>query len=520
MLLVLVSTASLPAADLKLAKPPAAGVAAVNETELRMHLEFLASPQLGGRYTLSPGFDIAAQYLATRLKAYGYKGAAADGSFFQKHDLTISKADAEKSSLSFTIDGQKQTVPYGDFYNAGSMTGAASGKIVFVGYGISSPAQKHDDYAGIDAKGKIVMIVSGMPAGIDSSRLKDSESDMEAAVAHGAVGMIRVPSTQLVAAMANPGFKERALRQESIRLTLSKEKRIPGVRVAPAVLNKILAKLDLTVEKIHATAKEKGAFKPRDVDASAEMNVAAIHEVKSTQNVIGKLEGTDAMLKDQHILISAHYDHLKTNAKGQIYPGADDDGSGTVAILNIARAFSLQAPKRSVVAIFHAGEELGLLGSEFNSDIEPAVPLDKIVVNLNIDMIGRSKAAGDTKKANEQLTDANSIYVVGADKISKRLHDIQEQTNKEFEKLRLDYLYNDPNHPERIYFRSDHWNYAKHGVPVIFYFDGVSEDYHQPTDTVDKIDFKKLERVTKLVYRIGWRLANMPGGLPKDAVKK
>ena len=176
---------------------------------------------------------------------------------------------------------------------------------------------------------------------------------------------------------------------------------------------------------------------------------------------------------------------------------------------------SMERPKRSVLVIFHAGEELGLLGSEYNTDVAPVVPLDKVVVDLNIDMIGRSKPAGDTDARDEHLTDAHTVYLVGDDRISPELHQLSEETNNQFQKLKLDYFYNDPNNPERIYFRSDHWNYAKHGIPIIFYFDGVHVDYHKPTDTVDKIDFEKMTEITRLVFETGWRIANLDHRLAK-----
>jgi Zn-dependent M28 family amino/carboxypeptidase len=162
-----------------------------------------------------------------------------------------------------------------------------------------------------------------------------------------------------------------------------------------------------------------------------------------------------------------------------------------------------------VLVMFHAGEELGLLGSEYNTDYAPVVPLNQMVADLNIDMIGRSKQAGDIAMQDEHLSDANTVYLVGSNRISQELHQLSEETNSQFQKMKLDYHYNDPSNPERIYFRSDHWNYAKHGVPIIFYFDGTSVDYHRPTDTVDKIDFSKLTKVTRLVFETGWRIASL-----------
>jgi Zn-dependent M28 family amino/carboxypeptidase len=168
-----------------------------------------------------------------------------------------------------------------------------------------------------------------------------------------------------------------------------------------------------------------------------------------------------------------------------------------------------------VLVIFHTGEELGLLGSEYNADVAPIVPLDHIVADLNIDMIGRSRQANDTDERDSELSDANSIYLIGADRISHELHNVSEQTNAEYEKLRIDYRYNDPNHPDLYYFRSDHWNYAKHDIPIIFYFDGVHADYHRPSDTIEKIDFEKMTRVARLVFETGWRIANLDHRLIK-----
>jgi hypothetical protein len=199
---------NLAAADKKLAKPPAESVQAINPTELRMHLEFLSSDQLGGRYTLSPNFAVAAEYLATRLKAYGFRGAGDNGSFMQGFEVLTVKADPEQSSLSLTIDGKTADYPYGDFINSGTKGGAAEGRIAFVGYGISAPRLKHDDYAGVDVKGKFVIVVRGTPKDVDPSKLSDEEHDQDAAKAHGAIGMISIPtSTAMVTRMKSDEFK-------------------------------------------------------------------------------------------------------------------------------------------------------------------------------------------------------------------------------------------------------------------------------------------------------------------------
>ncbi|HUR37445.1 MAG TPA: M28 family peptidase [Terriglobales bacterium] len=504
------------AAEPAVPAPPKAAVSAINATEMRKHLEFLSSPELGGRYTLSPNFAISAKYLASRLKAYGYKGAGANGSYLQSFDIVSAKQDPEKSKLSLTIGKESSQPAYGDFYSATRFTGSAEGGIVFVGYGISSPAQKHDDYAGLDVKGKIVLIVTGAPPSIDASKMEDKEQDEGAARAHGAVGVIRVPSPNYVRAMANPAYKENASRFTLNRLGAEKADKLPIIRLTPALADKLLALVGTTVEKVNETAKTGAPLAPKALDASASFTAAVTETKVTTQNVVATLEGTDPKMKDEYIAFSAHYDHLNANAKGEMYPGADDDGSGTTAVLNIAQAMAMQPPKRSVFVIFHAGEELGLLGSQYNTDYAPAVPLEKLVVDLNIDMIGRSRMPGDTEKANEALTGPDAIYLIGADRISKELHNISEAANARTEKLKFDYTMNDPKHPERIYFRSDHWNYAKHGIPIIFYFDGIHVDYHKPTDTVDKIDFDKMTKVSRLVYETGWTIGNMDHRLKKN----
>jgi hypothetical protein len=482
-------------------------VDSITPGELRMHLEFLASQELGGRYTLSPSFAIAARYIATRLEAYGFKGAGEHGDFLQTFQVVSAKPDTAKSSLEITTGGKTSSYHFGDFYVGGGNS-SAEGEVVFVGSGISSPAQKHDDYAGMDVKGKIVLFVPGAPAGIDAGKLEENESGQGAAKAHGAIGVLQVPPQRFLEVMNGKGFQERAAGRENVRLARDSDGNLPTLTLGPALAESVLSAAGLDLKNVYEMSR-KGKLQPKKMDMSVKMEASMQLTHITTQNVAGILEGTDPVLKKEFVVFSAHYDHLKTGSNGEIYPGADDDGSGTTAILTIAHAMSLERPKRSVLVMFHAGEELGLLGSEYNTDYAPVVPLDKMVADLNIDMIGRSKPAGDNDTADEHLTDANSVYLVGSNRISQELHQLSEDTNSQFQKMKLDYYYNDPDNPERIYYRSDHWNYAKHGIPVIFYFDGVHVDYHKPTDTVDKIDFAKMTKITRLVFETGWRIANL-----------
>lgn len=506
-----------------LAATPAANLAPVPSTvetitpeELRMHLEFLASDELGGRYTLAPNFGISARYLAAHLKSYGFHGTGKDGDFLQYFDVISSRPDTAKTSLALTLEGKTTTYELGSVYAFNSAGGTASGQIVFVGRGISSPAQKYDDYAGVNVKGKVVLIAAGMPEGVDPSRLSDAEQGDGAAAAHGAVGVLSIPDGRFAGFINDKSLKDRILARDSIRLAGNEDSKLPRLTLTREVADRLMALAGMNAKAINDAEKEHHPLKPVELNASASLAVAFQEKRTKTQNVVGVLEGTDPKLKSEYVVFSAHYDHLQTAKDGSVFHGADDDGSGTVAILAIARAMAKDPPRRSVMIIFHAGEELGLLGSEYNTDVAPAVPLDKIVADLNIDMIGRSKPANDQASADAHLTDAQTVYLVGSDRISQELHKLSEATNDEFQKLHLDYHYNDPKNPERIYFRSDHWNYAKHDIPVIFYFDGTHVDYHRVTDTVDKIDFTKMTNITRLVFETGWRIANLDHRLEKS----
>ena len=226
-------------------------------------------------------------------------------------------------------------------------------------------------------------------------------------------------------------------------------------------------------------------------------------DVKDTENVLAFIKGSE---KPQEILvISSHYDHVGMDDEGNIFNGADDDGSGTVAILEIAEAF-MQAkqdgyhPKRSILFLNVTGEEKGLVGSKYYTD-NPVFPLENTVANLNIDMIGRSDAAHEGN--------GNYVYLIGSDKLSTELHNLSEEVNNKYMNMDLDYTYNDENDPNRFYYRSDHYNFAKNNIPIIFYFNGVHPDYHKITDTPDKIEYDLLAKRARLVFLTAWEIANM-----------
>ena len=225
--------------------------------------------------------------------------------------------------------------------------------------------------------------------------------------------------------------------------------------------------------------------------------------IKDSENVVAFIRGSS--MPDEVLVISSHYDHVGVDEEGNIFNGADDDGSGTVAILEIAEAF-VQAqkdgytPKRSILFLNVTGEEKGLVGSRYYTDEDPIFPLEQTIANLNIDMIGR---IGEGMESS-----GDYVYLIGSDRLSTELHELSEEVNNKYMNLNLDYTFNDENDPNRFYYRSDHYNFAKNDIPIIFYFNGVHEDYHRPTDTPDKIEYDLLEKRAKLIFLTAWEVAN------------
>ena len=235
---------------------------------------------------------------------------------------------------------------------------------------------------------------------------------------------------------------------------------------------------------------------------------------KNSENVVAFIEGSEK--PDEIVVISAHLDHEGVK-NGLVYNGADDDGSGTVAMLEIAEAFQMAAkagkgPKRSILFLHVTGEEKGLLGSKYYTDVDPIFPLANTVCDLNIDMIGRIDS--------RHKADPNYVYLIGSDKLSTELHTISEAMNEKYTNINLDYKYNDENDPNRFYYRSDHYNFVKNNVPIIFYFNGTHVDYHKPTDTPDKINYELLENRARLVFHTAWEVANKETRIIADKAKK
>ncbi len=542
------------------AKPPAAKAVAVpftqaqratadsvNRAQLRNYLTFIASDELEGRDTPSRGLDTAAKFIAFNLARWGLTPMGDNGTFFQTIRLRRTSVDVGKSAATLNNAPLRAGA---DFVARSGNGVVADAPLVYVGNGYQFPAKGIDPYKGVDVKGKILIVSGdsarpfGIPAGVGFEDFrgktdgKDYFSPQAYAQKNGALAVVTVtrasPSDALWRQVADGAERARA---QTVVVGLDDEENKPGagdsiptIAVSPAFARTLFAgeKADgdavLAAVETGAAPAGGAAF---DLSAGKRMGVTVAEAVQNltTQNVVAALPGGDARLKSQYIAFGAHYDHLgvasRPDADGdRIYNGADDDGSGTTALLGMAEAVGRAAqgangaksvrPKRSLLFVWHAGEEKGLWGSGYFTS-HPTVPLKQIVTQLNIDMIGRSKTnPSDANPRNTTLSAPREIYVIGARMLSDQLGDTSDRVNNAFLKLAFNARYDDPKDPNRFYYRSDHYNYAKRGIPIIFYFDGVHEDYHRLNDEVDKIDFVKMEAVTRTVLLTGLTLADAP----------
>jgi hypothetical protein len=513
---------------------PAARAAAERITPemLKEILYFIASDEMAGRNTPSPGLDQTAKYIADRLAKLKFKPAGDKGSFFQTITLRSTEVDREKTSA--TLNGRALKVGE-DFLPSGRNGGEAEAPLVYVGQGWVFKPKNINAYEGLDVSGKIVVVSgNGMtpPSGVTQQEIaaasaSDWESPLSYARKHGAKGLVLVPRNFErmwrfgAMALARPTYRVVRFDEEA-----------EGVSPAADTAGKMPASLPTIIpsrEMLSALFEGEQADGARILQASIggeqlkgfslaptkRLRLALSLRVNqaNTQNVIGVLEGRDSKLKKEYVALGAHYDHVGVGREingDSIYNGADDDGSGTTALLAMAEAFAKgPRPKRSLLFVWHVGEEKGLWGSEYFTNY-PTVPLQSIVTQLNIDMIGRSKKPGDTNPRNKMLTGPDEIYVIGAKMMSTELGNLSERVNNSYLGLKFNYHYDAPGDPERLFYRSDHFNYAKKGIPIIFYFNGVHEDYHQPSDTPDKIDYEKMLKVTRTVFLTADEIANAP----------
>ncbi|MBX3296279.1 MAG: M20/M25/M40 family metallo-hydrolase [Acidobacteria bacterium] len=496
----------------------------ITADKLSNWLHFVASDAMAGRDTPSQGLDVTAEFLKMKLSRWGFKPAGDNGTFFQKMVLKRDVIDAAETFV--TVNGQK--FDYGEdlVRVSGTNTGTMSPKIVFAGNGWMVKSKNLNPYAGIDVSGKIIAVygegqISGrnlvpLPAGVTQADLTGERGTDWADVVtyarnNGAAGVMVLASSFLNdnwgAVVQNFGRSRPVVDKLQPAVADQGGARQPTVFIASR-------KLTNAIFAGEAGNPLAGAASSFEVSKSFSLSIALKPEILQTQNVVALWEGRDAVLKNEMVAVGAHYDHVGTNpnapGEDKIWNGADDDGSGTVALLAMAEALAVAKvrPKRSVLFVWHAGEEKGLWGAEYFNKF-PTVDIKNVIAQLNIDMIGRSRKRDDTNPRNKDLSGPNEVYVIGSEMMSTTLGAITRETNKAFLKLDYNYRYDDPKDTNRFFFRSDHFHYAVNGIPIVFWFTGVHEDYHQPGDHADKIDYAKYEKITRTIFLTMWKLTDL-----------
>ena len=492
----------------------------ITAEDMRKHLTILASDEFEGRETGTKGNKMAANYIAEQFAGMSLPRKGEGNTYFQKVNFNRQSWD----ELSISANGQSLR-NMSDFFafpstNA-NMPSIKTDEIVFLGYGIDDAA--YSDYGSTNVSGKVLLIYNGEPKNATgkyyvsnstaTSKWSNFREKLKTAQAKGAKAVM------IIDADLRKSISENRNVLLSSRLQLGKGEEPEGkfannIFISPGMAKTLIGGKFAKVVKARKKIEKKG--KSKMVKLPADLNIVMKKKENSLagENVVGYIEGVDPKLKEEIVVVSAHYDHLGKRGD-DVFNGADDNGSGTTTALEIAEAFSKAqqvgvGPRRSVVVMLVTGEEKGLLGSKYYVEY-PTFKLENTVVDINVDMVGR---VDEKHKDNP-----NYIYVIGADRLSTELHEINEVANKQTMQLELDYTYNEESDPNRYYYRSDHYNFAEKGIPAIFYFNGTHADYHMISDTVEKINFEKMEKVGKLVFATAWELANRTKRIEVDVTE-
>jgi hypothetical protein len=450
------------------------GFDSISPKDGKEYLGFLAGPECEGRGSGEPGFEKAANYVAAHFKKLGLKSVMADGSYFQYNDFWRVRTDPK--SLAVSVGGKSISVNDIGVVASGKADISAPGMLLVLG---KEAPEKLDDSVAAQLKDKVVFVVGTVSRGVRLALLdaKAVVTVAEKVSAPGWTGRASDPGT------AGGGNARLMVKREGLSNAIGQA--IYQPRVIPATvteLGNVVVKASMQTEKI------------------------------KIMNVVAKLEGSDPKLKEEYIGIGGHLDHLG-NRNGTIYYGADDDGSGSTGVMQVAKALAMNPvkPKRSVLFMAFYGEEMGLLGSAYLANNSP-INLDNMVAELQMDMIGRDSYGaqnGDQKRIDKVEENGDTMRLVGSKRISTELDRLLMEANQS---VGFKFKYD----AEDVYTRSDHYNFARKGIPIAFFFCGFTPDYHQPTDTVDKINFDKIANTAKLVYLTTHALGDYKGRLPKD----
>jgi len=494
------------------------GYESIQAADLKSHLTILTSDSLEGRETSYPGQKKAANYIADIFKNLGLKAIGDNGTYFQHFDVEISHVDPE-TKIDIDVDGVKKNFIWGtDFVSETAKDTVVSGSAVFVGF----TDTELDSTAKAKLAGRVVFVFIGKKNfASDTSKSGTMRRLFAIRRDAGAAATLMIPDIGGPATFQNAqeiissfGSDKGTMRMKDTSSQLRQQ--FIRFLVSPEMAELVLKPSGKSLKQLKNEVLQDEQFAPVFIDdATVTIISKSIHEIKQTENVLGFLPGSDPDLRSQVVIFTAHYDHLGKSRSGAIYRGADDNGSGTVSILELAKAFTANPikPKRSLLFMTVTGEEKGLFGSKYYTS-NPIIPLDKTITDINIDMIGRLDTTHEANK------DTNYIYIIGSDRISLELDSLLRLSNNESENIGLDYTFNGEHDPEQFYYRSDHYNFAKNGVPIVYIFDGIHRDLHKPTDTVDKILFDRMAKIGRVIYDLGWQLANLNLPLTKIPVQQ
>jgi len=475
----------------------------ITADDMKRHLYIIAGAEMEGRDTPSPGLEKAANYIESHFKEFGLLPGNKDSYRQQyplyKDSMTSTTLQVNGVAAELSKDFQPNT-------NINHTAELRFSEVVFAGYGIVDGAI--DSYKDLDVKGKLVLLLDGSPTGFKPT----AQGFRSAANVFSKIGKARELGAAAVLFVYGNYPRKTFNTTGAYNLNVYAPAIYPETfTISENIAQQIMGEDGKGIIEKMKTAALPGKVYKANLDLSYFKTTITAH----ASNVIGMIEGSDK--KDEYVFVTSHYDHIGMRADGTINFGADDDGSGSTGILELAEAFSKakaagKGPRRTIVFMTVSGEEKGLWGSEYYTN-HPIFPLEKTTVDLNIDMIGRIG-----EEYLKEKDSVNYIYVIGDDKLSTDLTPITDQINAKYSKMKLDRKYNDPNDKNRFYYRSDHYNFAEKGVPVIFYFNGVHADYHRPTDTPDKINYKLMAKRGQLVFYTAWEMANRNDMLKRDLV--
>ncbi|MCK4879229.1 MAG: M20/M25/M40 family metallo-hydrolase [Bacteroidales bacterium] len=515
------------------------GMQSINPGDLKMHMQFLASDELEGRDTGEPGLQVAARYLAGQAEHLGLLPVDKNKDFFQPYIIEEKAYDREQSRITITVADSAVSVNHDPFYIFPAPDGDQTiieGEVIFAGYGINSEEHNYNDFENIDIHDKVVLIMNRAPLNEDGteaqfdnekwSGMQNFQYKMQYIYSRQpkAVLMVMDPKSGMHSIEdVNPAVAKYLSRSRSLKAedeeSAGRAGNRPGmVLIHRSVADQLLASAGKNLKDLQLEIDRNLAPHSFLLEGTS-LKIELVMETKDLEvfNVFGLIEGSDQVLKDEVVIYVAHYDHLGTDEEGGVFNGADDNASGTVALIEIAEAFMKEKkrPKRSVGILWVSAEEIGLFGSQYFAE-HPLIPHEKIAAVINLDMVGRTKMEEDMKSTRSGLTiqGGDSVKVIGGLQ-SKVLMEINEKTLAEAG-LVGNYQYNNLTDPNRYFYRSDHISFARKDIPVLFYSTGTHRDYHLVTDVEESIDYNKFLKMTRFCYKAGFNVAQYNGPIKVD----